>query len=318
MPVAPEQWEIFGMKARMSRVTKAEQYLLDKIRRGNKEAWSEFVDRYRGRLVSFARAKLGQSADAEDAVQETFISFIKSLPVYRGECGLETYLFSLLRRKIIDSYRRQKATHTCLIQDTYDTQGQERPSDPFADLAGSVQTASWYVRADEQYERQKDALLDALSELVDGFKASLNFRDLQVIELLFYCQLPNKNVAKILGLREKAIALIKHRSLKQIRERIERARLPVAPSSEEFEHLLTDIWKLQRFSCPKRSTIGAFLLGTLDDEWRQYIDFHVKTVGCTFCIANLEDLRTESAKSQSKQLRARIMESTAGFLKKSP
>lgn len=306
------------MKARMSRVTKAEQYLLDKIRRGNKEAWSEFVDRYRGRLVSFARAKLGQSADAEDAVQETFISFIKSLPVYRGECGLETYLFSLLRRKIIDSYRRQKATHTCLIQDTYDTLGQERPSDPFADLAGPVQTASWYVRADEQYEKQKDALLDALSELVDGFKESLNFRDLQVIELLFYCQLPNKNVAKILGLREKAIALIKHRNLKQIRERIERARLPIAPSSEEFENLLTDIWRLQRFSCPKRSTIGAFLLGTLDDEWRQYIDFHLTTLGCTFCIANLEDLKAENTKSQSKQLRARIMESTAGFLKKSP
>jgi RNA polymerase sigma factor (sigma-70 family) len=304
------------MKARTNGITKAEQYLLDKIRRGNKEAWSEFVDRYRGRLFSFARAKLVQAADAEDAVQETFVAFIKSLPVYRGECGLETYLFSLLRRKIIDSYRRQQATHTCLIQDTYDTQGEDRPSDPFADVAGPVQTASWYVRADEQYELQKSTLTEALSELVDGFKGSLNFRDLQVIELLFYCQLPNRDVAKILTLGEKAIALIKHRSLKQIRERVEKARVPIAPSSEEFENLLTDIWKLQRFSCPKRSTIGAFLLGTLDDEWRRYVDFHLHTLGCTFCRANLEDLQSENVKSQNKQLRARIMESTAGFLQK--
>jgi RNA polymerase sigma factor (sigma-70 family) len=304
------------MKSNINRVTKAEQYLLDKIRRGNKEAWSEFVDRYRGRLVSFARAKLGQSADAEDAVQDTFVAFIKSLAVYRGECGLETYLFSLLRRKIIDSYRRQQATHTCLIQDTYETQGQDRPSDPFADLAGPVQTASWYVRADEKYELQKAALMEALSDLVDGFKHSLNFRDLQIIELLFCCQLPNRDVAKILGLGEKAVALIKHRSLKQIRERVERSRIPIGPSSEEFENLLTDIWRLQRFSCPKRSTIGAFLLGTLDDQWRPYVDFHLNTLGCTFCLANLEDLRTENAKSQKSQLRARIMESTAGFLKK--
>ena len=304
------------MKTRMNRVTKAEQYLLDKIRRGNKEAWSEFVDRYRGRLVSFAQAKLVQSADAEDAVQETFIAFIKSLQVYRGECGLETYLFALLRRKIIDSYRRQQATHTCLIQDTYDIRDDDRPSDPFGDVAGPAQTASWYVRADEKYELQRAALTEALSELVDGFKSSLNFRDLQIIELLFYCQLPNKDVAKILGLREKAIALIKHRSLKQIRKRIETSRIPIGPSSEEFENLLTDIWKLQRFSCPKRSTIGAFLLGTLDDQWRQYVDFHVNTLGCTFCMANLEDLRTENAKSQSTRFRARIMESTAGFLQK--
>ncbi|MQY82480.1 hypothetical protein GH157_02160, partial [archaeon] len=35
-------------------------------------------------------------ADAEDAVQETFIAFVKSLQNYRGECALETYLFALL------------------------------------------------------------------------------------------------------------------------------------------------------------------------------------------------------------------------------
>ena len=119
-----------------------------------------------------------------------------------------------------------------------------------------------------------------------------------------------------MGLKEKAIALIKHRSLKQIRKRIEASRIPVGPSSEDFENLMTDVWKLQRFSCPKRSTIGAYLLGTLDSKWRQYVDFHVNKIGCRFCMANLQDLQTQNVKKQSKQLRARIMESTAGFLKK--
>jgi RNA polymerase sigma factor (sigma-70 family) len=304
------------MKAPRNRVTEAEQYLLDKIRRGNEQAWLEFVDRYRGRLLSFAQAKLLQRADAEDSVQDTFIAFIKSLPNYRGECGVETYLFVLLRRKIIDTYRSRKARHACLIQDTYDTQGGERPSDPFADVAGSTQTASWYVRADEKCELQKLALTDALSRLVDGFKSSLNFRDLQIAELLFYCHLSNKNVAKIMDLNEKAVALIKHRSLKQIRKHIAASDIPVGPSSADFEHLLTDIWEFQRPSCPKRSTIGAYLLGTLGDEWRKYVDFHVNTVGCRFCRANLDDLQAQNAKSQSKRLRARIMESTAGFLQK--
>lgn len=300
----------------MNRVTKAEQYLLDKIRRGNTQAWSEFVDRYRGRLLSFAQAKLLQSADAEDAVQETFVAFIRSLQEYRGECGLETYLFTLLRHKIIDTYRRQQARHICLIQDIYKTRDDDKPSDPFAEVAGPAQTASWYVRADEKYELQRNALTDALSELVDSFKCSLNFRDLQITELLFYCHLSNKDVAKIMDLKEKAIALIKHRSIKQIRKRVAASRIPVGPSSEDFENLLTDIWKLQRFSCPKRSTIGAYLLGTLDNEWHRYVDFHVNTLGCSFCKANLEDLQAQNVKNQSKQLRARIMESTAGFLKK--
>ncbi|MGD2094206.1 MAG: sigma-70 family RNA polymerase sigma factor [Phycisphaerales bacterium] len=305
------------MKTPKNRVTKAEQYLLDKIRRGNTQAWSEFVDRYRGRLLSFAQARLVQSADAEDVIQETFIAFIKSLPNYRGECALETYLFALLRHKIIDTYRSQKAKHTCLIQDTYETKSSDKPSDPFADLAGPAQTASWYVKADEKYQSQKHALAEALSELVDNFKSSLNFRDLQIAELLFYCHLSNKDVAKIMGLKEKAIALIKHRNLKQIRKRVEAFRIPIGPSSTDFENLLSDIWELQRFSCPKRSTIGAYLLGTVDDKWHKYIDFHINTLGCRFCRANLEDLRIQNTKKQNKKLQARIMESTAGFLQKS-
>jgi RNA polymerase sigma factor (sigma-70 family) len=300
----------------MNRVTKAEQYLLDKIRRGNKQAWSEFVDRYRGRLLSFAQAKLLQSADAEDVIQETFVAFIKNLQNYRGECGLETYLFVLLRHKIIDTYRSRQARHVCLIQDTYETRSDDKPSDPFTDVAGPAQTASWYVKADEKYQLQRLTLTEALSELVDSFKNSLNFRDLQIIELLFYCHFSNKDVAKIMGLREKAVALIKHRSLKQIRKRIAASRIPIGPSSEDFEHLMTDIWKLQRFSCPKRSTIGAYLLGTLDNEWRKYVDFHVNTLGCRFCRANLKDLQTQNIENRSKRLRARIMESTAGFLQK--
>ncbi len=161
---------------------------------------------------------------------------------------------------------------------------------------------------------QKIALTDALSKLVDGFKKSLNFRDLQIIELLFYCQLSNKDVAKTMDMNEKAIALIKHRGLKQIRQHVAVTDVPVGPSSADFENILTEIWELQRPSCPKRSTIGAYVLGTLDDQWHKYVDFHVNTLGCKFCMANYEDLKAQSSKSQSTKLRTRIMQSTAGFL----
>ncbi len=302
------------MENNVNRITQADKYLLDKIRLGNTQAWSEFVDRYRGRLLSFAKSKLLQAADAEDAVQETFVSFIKNLQTFRGDCALETYLFSLLRRKIIDTYRSQKTSHICLIQDAYTSDYEEPASDPFEHLAGPAQTASWYFKADEQYSLQKNALTEALSEVVEGLKNSLNFRDLQIIELLLYCHLTNKDVAKIMEINEKHIALIKHRCIKQIREHVE--IISDGPISEEFENLLTDIWKMQRFSCPKRSTIGAFFLGTLDKNWNDYTDFHINTIGCRFCMANLEDIKTESAKKQSTQLQAKIMQSTVGFLQK--
>lgn len=297
----------------MDKVSKPEQYFLNKIRQGDQQAWSDFIGRYRGRLLRFARAKLPQRADAEDVVQDTFIAFIRSLDRFRGECDLEIYLFSLIRRKIIDSYRRKDARRVCLIQDAYEPDSDEGSSDAFEQVAGPVQTASWYARADEQYDLQKTVLAEAMEELVDGFKKALRFRDLQIIELLLYCQLPNKRVAETMNIDEKTVALVKHRSLKQIRNFVEQKKITADPCSGDFEGLLTDIWEYRRFSCPKRSTIGGFLLRTLSDDWQRYVDFHLNVLGCRFCRANLEDLQCETAE-HSQQLQARIMESTVGFL----
>jgi len=297
----------------MNKATKAEQYLIERIRRGDEQAWAEFVNRYRGRLLSFARTRLPQRADAEDVVQETFIAFIRGLANYRMDCAVETYLFTLLRHKVVDTYRDTRTKYVCLIQDTYNLEDQETSSDPFAALAGDAQTASWYARADEQYSLQKNALAEALSDLVTGLKNALNFRDLQITELLFYCHLTNKDVAKIMAQRENFVALIKHRSLKQIRKSISKQKLP-AYSETAFERLLTDVWESQRPSCPKRSTVGSYLLETLESAWRDYVDFHLNVLGCKFCLANLEDLRGCTAQTGQTKLCARIMESTVGFL----
>ena len=231
-------------------------------------------------------------------------------------------LFSLLRRKIIDSYRSAGARHVCLIQDACEGDTEEGASDLLDVVAGPVQTASWYARADEQYDMQKTMLAQALSELIDGFKKALRFRDLQVIEMLFYCQIPNKDVARTLGMDEKAVALIKHRALKQIRESVGRGAEPVsAPSdgqpvdsSEQFEHLLTDLWEHHRFSCPKRNTIGAYMLGTLEPDWHKYVEFHLDVLGCRFCRANRDDLQAQSQETKQQAFQVRIMESTVGFL----
>jgi hypothetical protein len=183
-------------------------------------------------------------------------------------------------------------------------------------IAGPAQTASWYCKAGENYNRQKDALANALSELIESLKSLLNFHDLQIVEMFFYYGLSNKDIAKVLRIKDSNIALIKHRSIKQLQEKVSGSHLAKDPSLGDVEHLLSDIWKLQRFSCPKRSTIGIFLLGTLDGDWNNYIDFHLNTIGCEFCRANLEDIKLQNQESNYTKLRSRIMESTAGFLEK--
>ena len=91
----------------MTGLSAAEKYLLEQIRCADAQAWQHLVQRYQGRLLAFARRELPDGADADDVVQETFIGLLQSLPGFREEATLETFLFTILRRRIVDFFRRR-------------------------------------------------------------------------------------------------------------------------------------------------------------------------------------------------------------------
>jgi hypothetical protein len=83
-------------------------------------------------------------------------------------------------------------------------------------------------------------------------------------------------------------------------------------------HSLGEIWRRSRLSCPSRQQLGSYLLGILDDEHADYVTFHIETVGCRYCAANLTDLQTQQAeKTETAQRRRRkYFQSSAGYLQK--
>jgi RNA polymerase sigma factor (sigma-70 family) len=308
----------------MAELSQADRFLLEGIRRADADSWSHLVDRFRGRLFAFAQSRLRSSHDAEDVVQETFMTFLKGMNAFRGEAGLETYLFTLLRRRVADYFRaRGRKLNVCLLHDVVRPEDEGDTAEPMARVPSPDPSASWYVRRREQDDVQREALAGAIRSLINGYKKSLNFRDLKIVEMLFYCQLANKEAAKVAHLGEKQIALIKHRCLKKVRENVSRlvrsrGMEPAtgdAPAASEA--MLSETWEALRLSCPKRSTVGAYLLETLEDPWRDYVDFHLHQLGCQFCLANLEDLKRQDAKPTGAALRDRILQSTIGFLHQS-
>lgn len=89
----------------------------------------------------------------------------------------------------------------------------------------------------------------------------------------------------------------------------------VSRRRDQGAHTVGEVWRRRQLSCPSRTEIGSFLLGTLSDEDSQYIDFHIRTIGCRFCIANLADLEGELKKSDDTPRRRRkFFESSAGYL----
>jgi hypothetical protein len=58
------------------------------------------------------------------------------------------------------------------------------------------------------------------------------------------------------------------------------------------EHTPGAIWQRERVSCPARDQLGGYLLGAGDPELLDYIRFHLDEIGCPYCQANLDDLRS--------------------------
>lgn len=83
-------------------------------------------------------------------------------------------------------------------------------------------------------------------------------------------------------------------------------------------HSVGEIWRRGRLSCPTRHQLGSYLLGALAPDLAQYIVFHLETVGCRFCAANLEDLRQsgQSNASETTTRRQKFFQSSAGHMRK--
>ena len=82
-------------------------------------------------------------------------------------------------------------------------------------------------------------------------------------------------------------------------------------------HTLGAIWRRNRLSCPTRSELGQYILGTLPTDAAEYIQFHLDSIGCRYCQANLGDLEASSTPhEQPQQRRQRYFQTSAGYLKK--
>ena len=81
------------------------QLLLDYARRGDVRSFSALVGRHSKWLTAYLRGITPTLADAEDAVQETWVKVIRSCGSYRGG-SVRAYLTRVARSVAIDRFRR--------------------------------------------------------------------------------------------------------------------------------------------------------------------------------------------------------------------
>ncbi len=156
----------------------AELDLVDRCRKGELGAFEELYRAHSGRLFSLAVRMLGNPADAEDQLQEIFLSAHRKLESFRGESALGTWLYRLAMNQILD-HVRSRAARTGQLTDGLDD------ATVLADAGG-------HRLADRAIDRID--LERALAELPEGCRAAFVLHDVEGLE--------HREVSEVLGIAE--------------------------------------------------------------------------------------------------------------------
>lgn len=174
-----------------------EKELIRRARRGDQSAFEALVDRWQKPVYHHALRMTGNPEDAADVTQEVFLKFWRTLPSFRGESALSTWLYRLTDSAAIDLLRREKKR-----RDTLSLDDSGVPPLLPADPAPSPQ---------EQTERNEAGrqVADALAQLSEEHRRVLILRELD-------------------GLSYQEIAAILRLNPGTVKSRIARARLALA------------------------------------------------------------------------------------------
>lgn len=167
---------------------------------GDRVAVTELIRRHQPRLLRMVRAMVPHPADAEDIVQDTFVSALAALPRYKPQGSVAGWLAVIAlntARKRLRGVRRVTPTDPHDLTRAQDSAADQRSQTPH-DALHRGQLAA--------------ALRAALSELGD--------RERAIIQLRYGAELPSAEVAQALGLSDANVRKIAERARQALERRL--------------------------------------------------------------------------------------------------
>jgi len=173
---------------------KQDENWLGRLMAGDRHAFAEFVDRYKGSVFVCCRGLGLGEHEAEDVASEVFLAAYKSLGRYRGQAELGTWLWRIAYNKGV-SYLRKNRRHVEL-----------------------------YEQADEWLAESKSKAVGA--ELESRQEAEIVWRAVRRLRaewataiILFYREEKNiSEIAKIMGKRKNTVKTYLFRGRKRLKE----------------------------------------------------------------------------------------------------
>lgn len=187
----------------IANVNSVETDLLVQLQAGNEEAFEEFVTQNTEPMLRLAKSFFNNDDDAEDAVQDAFLSAFKSLSRFSGDCALKTWLHRIVVNACLMKLRSRQRCQTVSIEDLLPQ---------FDETGHHAQTPTTrYVNPLERIinREDRDQVRACIDDLPEDYRVVLVLRDIE--------ELDTAQVSTILNTTPGAVKTRLHRARQALR-----------------------------------------------------------------------------------------------------
>jgi RNA polymerase sigma-70 factor (ECF subfamily) len=175
--------------------TEAVRRLVERAQEGDREALEELYLLHFDRIYSYLHMSVGNRHDAEDLTTQTFLKMLESIKRFRWQSApFSAWLFRIAHNLAMDHFRATRRW-----------QPEEEVPEPAGEAEPSAEMAAM-----QSIGRQ------SMLDLIEG----LSQEQRQVLTLKFVFNLPNAEVATVLGKTEGAIKSLQHRALVSLQKQM--------------------------------------------------------------------------------------------------
>jgi RNA polymerase sigma-70 factor (ECF subfamily) len=201
---------------------------------GDESAFTEIVNRYRGRIYGLTLNLLRNASDAEEITQDAFIRAYRGLGRFRGDSSLSTWLYrialNLARNRYWYFFRRRRHNWVSL----------ERP------LGDDSQATFADLVAAQDHDPAQETVASEFSALVAACMERLDHKHREILTMRNVLDLSYEQIAQSLGIN---VGTVKSR-IARARENL---RTLLAESNPELEPALS----VADFFLTTRTSYGA-------------------------------------------------------------
>jgi len=177
---------------------------LEKLRAGDPAAFAQLVEANQRNVYNLALRMLNNPQEAEDVLQETFLSAYKALPGFEGRSSLSTWLYRIASNASLMRLRKKQPETTSIDEPLELEEGDSLPRQ-FVDWSS--------VPEDELLDEESRRVMDkAVAELPEGLRIVFILRDIE--------GLSTQEAGEVLELSESAVKTRLHRARLALREKL--------------------------------------------------------------------------------------------------